>query len=71
MTLPTGIFKYACPQCGNTQLGVNMDDVDADDYFIGDPVVVCLRCWARVHASELVERESSEGQTLHMIREGG
>jgi hypothetical protein len=68
MRLPTGIFKCTCPQCGNTQLGVNMDDVDAEDHFIGDPVVVCLLCGARVHASELVEMESSEGQILHMER---
>ena len=48
-----------------------MDDVDAEDHFIGDPVVVCLLCGARVHASELVEMESSEGQILHMVRGDG
>ena len=60
-------YKLVCPQCGSDRLGIQPDDVDADDGFIGDPEVVCVVCWAVLHMSDLVPSASSIGHTLHMI----
>lgn len=61
------LYKLSCPSCGNTELLVQRDDME-DNEFIGDPIVVCQACAMAFRISEAKPSMCSEGQVLHMER---